>query len=207
MPEAETVRDLRRTQILEVARDLVAERGFEALTYSALEARLSFSRGVITHHFRNKHDIVTALLRASVREVDSATVQAVTETADHAERIRRTIRSNVRGFLDREAALRVLITFLGQSQRDPKMSQFTSSLLARWRRWTAKVLEGGVAGGAFRSHDTEAMAGVIVGQILGLVMQEISAPGAFDLDLALTMAEESALASLQVQTGNRVSSR
>ena len=29
-------------------------------------------------------------------------------TADHAERIRRTIRSNVRGFLAREAALRVL---------------------------------------------------------------------------------------------------
>lgn len=197
MPEAETVRDFRRAQIIRVAQDLVAEGGFPGLTYSALEGRLSFSRGVITHHFKNKQDIVHAVLRTSIREVDAATLEAVTGTGDHAERVRRTISSNVRGFLEREAALRVLITYLGQTQRDPELSTFTADLLARWRRWTERVLAAGVSEGAFVSHDTASMAAAIVGQILGLVIQEITAPGALDLDEAITLAGDAALARLQ----------
>ena len=58
----ETVRDLRRAQIIAAARAIVCRDGLDALTIGALEQKLAFTRGVITYHFAGKDDIVRALL-------------------------------------------------------------------------------------------------------------------------------------------------
>jgi AcrR family transcriptional regulator len=188
MFEAETVRDFRRAQILRAAREVVSAGGLQALTYARLESKLAFTRGVITHHFRNKAEIVEAMLRSAVREIDQATLQAVTETQDAEERLRRTIAYNVNGFLDRRDSAKVLISFVGQAQRDPQIAAFTDSFLARWRRWTAAMLQAGVSEGTFRVHDSEALAAVMVGQILGIVVQELTAPGSIEVERSVEAA-------------------
>src|SRR5205814_9753674 len=55
---SDSLRDLRRAQIVAAAREIVAGDGLESLTIGALEKRLGFSRGVITYHFRDKDEIV-----------------------------------------------------------------------------------------------------------------------------------------------------
>src|ERR1700722_2409301 len=68
----DSVRDLRRGQILTAARRLVAEHGLEALTIGALEDRLAFTRGVITYHFANKDEIVRAVFASAIDEIDAS---------------------------------------------------------------------------------------------------------------------------------------
>jgi AcrR family transcriptional regulator len=63
MPQPETLRDLRR--------------GLEALTISALEGRLAFSRGVITYHFADKIRIVLASYVRGFAVVEEAAAMAL----------------------------------------------------------------------------------------------------------------------------------
>lgn len=197
MPEPETIRDFRRDQIVREARALVAEGGLKAMTYGRLEARLSFTRGVITHHFKNKDDIIQSVLRSALREIDNATITAVTEAIAPAERVRRTLQMMVDGFLSHPESTRILIAYFSEVPHNPKATAFNAGLFERWRRWTAKILRDGVAVGAFHDHDTEAVAAVIVGQVIGAVFQNLLQPDAIEVDRVVTAGAASIIAILQ----------
>lgn len=197
MPEPETVRDFRREQIVRAACALVAEGGLRALTYGRLEARLSFTRGVITHHFKNKDDIIQSVLRSALRDINSATIGAVVATAEPEERIRRTLRLMVDGFLSHPASTRILISYMSEVPHNAQAAAFNAELFARWRRWTAEILRDGVDRGTFRYHDTDAMAGVIVGQVIGAVLQHLFAPDAVSVGRVVAAGTESVLAGLR----------
>jgi len=197
VPEPETVRDFRREQIVRAACALVAEGGLRALTYGRLEARLSFTRGVITHHFKNKDDIIQSVLRSALRDINSATIGAVVATAEPEERIRRTLRLMVDGFLSHPASTRILISYMSEVPHNAQAAAFNAELFARWRRWTAEILRDGVDRGTFRYHDTDAMAGVIVGQVIGAVLQHLFAPDAVSVGRVVAAGTESVLAGLR----------
>lgn len=196
MGDPETIRDFRRAQIVRAARALVAEGGLGALTYGNLEARVSFTRGVITHHFANKADIVKSVLLSAVEDIDASTIAAVAEVGDPRERIRRTLAANVEGFLTSQEATRVLFSYMGRVGSDPELVAFTARLYARWRRWTAMILTDGVRTGHFRIHDVDAMAAVVVGQVIGVVTQYTLDPEAIDPARAVETAADAVLASL-----------
>src|SRR5207249_7078413 len=111
VPELASVRDLRRAQIVAAARALVARGGLEALTVSALEKRLRFTRGVITYHFRGKDEIVRAVLASAVDEIDRATAEEVQASLDFAAKLEAVLRTKVRGFLENREAAHVLLSF------------------------------------------------------------------------------------------------
>lgn len=186
-----TVRDFRREQIIQAARALVSEGGLRALTYARLEKRLSFTRGVITHHFKDRDDIVQGVLRSALREIDLE--PSASETDAPEERIRRTLRQMVDGFLSHPQSTRILVASLGEAAHHPEVAR----LLARWRQQAAEILRDGVARGALRYHDTEAMAAVIVGQIVGAVMQDQFEPDALSVGRVVAASTEALLAALR----------
>src|SRR5215813_330652 len=100
MPAPETLRELRRGQIVAVARKIVADEGLEALTIGSLEARLAFSRGVITYHFQNKDDIVHAVLESAIEEINAGTASQAAAGTTNEERLRGTLRTYIRGFIE-----------------------------------------------------------------------------------------------------------
>ena len=194
---ADTIRDFRREQIVRAARALVAEGGLSALTYANLEARLSFTRGVITHHFRNKRDIVQSVLRSALAEIDSATITAVTAEDDPEARIRLTLQTMVSGFLSHRESTRVLLSYMSEVPHNAELTAFTAGLYDRWRRWCAMVLRDGVSRGVFIEHDSEAMAAVIVGQVIGAVIQKVLAPDAIDAEAVIEAGAGAILAVLR----------
>jgi len=54
-------RDEAERRILEAATDIVAEGGFEAITLAEAGARAGYSRGLPSHYFRTKDDLLSAL--------------------------------------------------------------------------------------------------------------------------------------------------
>ena len=68
-------KELRRQRILEVARDLIASRGFEAFTISELAARSGVSIPTIHNLFGRKHDIVLELCDELVTRIDQVLAQ------------------------------------------------------------------------------------------------------------------------------------
>ena len=137
------------------------------------------------------------MLRSALQEIDSATVAAVTATAEPEERIRRTLRLMVDGFLSHPQSTRILVAYISEVPFNAGAASFNARLFARWRRWTAEILRDGVAQGAFRYHDTEAMAAVIVGQVIGAVLQDQFEPDSLSVGRVVAAGTESVLAALR----------
>lgn len=196
---AETIRDFRRGQIVAAARALVAEEGIESLTIAALEARLSFSRGVITYHFRDKDEIVQAVFSGVIEEIDATSRHAIESSASPEEKVRAVIAANVHGFVERTEAGRVLLSFWGRISSDARIRAVNAKLYATYRRRTKRLLEAVRAPLGNKDVDLEAMSGVIVGVVIGLATQWIFDPRSIDLEASIDEATRSVIARLKTK--------
>ena len=193
---AESVRDLRRGQIVAAARRLVAEGGLEALTFGALEERLSFTRGVITYHFASKDEVVRAVFASAVAEIDAAVRHEVEAGATIRDKIHAVVRGNVRGFVDNDVAGRVLLSFWGRLSADAAVRTINAELYARYRRRAARLLRAARAAGQIARVDVDVMASLLVGLVLGIATQHYFEPGSVDVDAAVEEATRTVVARL-----------
>lgn len=150
------VRASRRAEIVAAARELVATSGLEGLTIGRLEKQLPYTRGVITHHFENRDEIVDAVLASAVAEIDASTDEEV-QRGDPLEAV---LRSNVRGFLDHPEATTILLAFWMRAGFDERGEAVNRALIARYRRQTSRLFDG-----------DEQQAALLVGLVIGIVMQ------------------------------------
>jgi AcrR family transcriptional regulator len=195
-PEIKSIRDLRRGQIVAEARAILAEEGLAALTIGTLEKRLPFSRGVITHHFANKEDIVEAVLDDALADIDAATRLDVAAGDSIEDKVRAVLRTKVRGFLAAVEAARVLLAFWGRLGTDPRSSERNAALFQRYRNQSARLLRDGQQQGIFRADlDVDAMAGLLVGQVLGIVLQSLFDPDHVDVDRMIDAATRAIMAA------------
>lgn len=192
----ETVRDLRRAQIVAAARALVASGGLEALTIGALERRLRFTRGVITYHFRDKDEIVDAVLASAIEEIDAATAAKVRASLGARAKVEAVLRSKIRGFLDHPEAGHILLSFWGRIIHDRRVRDANAALYRRYRAEAAHLVEAGRRAGEFGRVPVDAAAALLVGAVIGVVAQAIFDPGAIGVEACIREAARTALARL-----------
>jgi AcrR family transcriptional regulator len=203
----ETVRDFRRAQILAAARKIVAEEGLDALTIGALEDRLSFTRGVITYHFAGKDEIVRAVFASAIDEIDAAVKEEVLAAGSAAERVRAVLHANVRGFVDRADAGKILLSFWGRLSSDAEVRRLNAELYARYRARCAKLLRKELSAGTIGDVDPKTMASLMVGIVLGIATQHYFDPGSIDVDAAVDEAAATVLARLEAKAPKALASR
>lgn len=184
------VRDARRAEIIDCARLIVAGEGLEALTFSALEQRLAFTRGVITYHFRNKDELVHAVLDAAIADIEADAVAAV-RAADGEQAVRAVLAAMVTGFLRHPDAANVMVSYWGRLRSEPRLAGANAGLYQRWRGFCAELVRRGQRDGRFRTDvDAQVVAGLIVGQVVGLCVQALFEPDAIRIDAALDLAAD-----------------
>lgn len=193
----QNLRELRRQQILKAARALVAARGLDALTIGGLEQSLDFSRGVITYHFKNKDEIVHAVLDSAVADIDAAVDGAARAATDRAGAVEAVIRGMAGGFLDRREASQILLAFWSRVRSDARAASVNAALYDRYRKETARLIKRGQREGVFNtSVNAKAMAAHIVGIVIGVVIQSEFAEGKLPTGAVLDEAVASVLARL-----------
>lgn len=77
-PETKTTPSSGEQAILEAAEILFAQKGFEAVSMSAIASLAGTSKPNIYHHFKNKEDLYLAVMKAAVRRT-SALLDALEE--------------------------------------------------------------------------------------------------------------------------------
>jgi TetR/AcrR family transcriptional regulator, fatty acid metabolism regulator protein len=193
----DTVRDLRRGQIIAAARALLAEGGIEALTIAALEERLGFSRGVITYHFDGKEEIVEAVLQSATREIGGMTQARLDAQTGAAERIKVAMRSTVEGYLTHVEAGQILLSFWGRLGRDPRARKINAELYAAYRREIGLLIEEAIRAKTIAKVDVDDLAASIVGIVLGIVTQAYFDKTAIDPIAAINLAADRLLEGLK----------
>jgi len=77
-----------RQRILDAARDLFVENGFEATSMRAIAQRIEYTPTAIYHHFANKETLLTELCSQDFRAL-AAAFQRIGRVEDPVERLRR----------------------------------------------------------------------------------------------------------------------
>ncbi len=77
-----------RRKILEAARRMFVQHGYEATTMRAIAAKIGYTPTAIYHHFRNKEALLTELSTQDFRTLAQA-FQQIGQVADPVERVRR----------------------------------------------------------------------------------------------------------------------
>ena len=109
----------RRLQVTEVAAEIVAARGVEALTVRAVAAATGFSTAVVSHYFLDKRDLLRSTFRAAANRSTSRFESAA--TAD-----RRSVVSCLLALLplddDSRRDWRVFVAFWGTAASDNELA-------------------------------------------------------------------------------------
>jgi AcrR family transcriptional regulator len=193
----ETVRDLRRQQIVRAARRIVAEEGLDALTIGTLESSLAFSRGVITYHFANKDEIVVAVLESAIEEIDRATRAEVREHSSAIEKICGVLRATIEGFVGHPEATRILISFWGRIPSSPEIQRINARLYASYRKEAVRLVRAGRKAGEIGDVAPEAVAALLVGIVIGVATQAYFDHEAIDVEKVIVEAQHTVVARLR----------
>ena len=177
------LRSLRREQILETAGELVASEGLGALTIGALEKRLTFSRGVITYHFRNKEEIVRTLFENAIATIDATAWGEVEAAPNLEERIRRASRAIVDGFVDNPVASIILMNFWGSLRADAEVARLNADLYRKYRSAARRIADA--AEDLPDGVDLDAYSTVFVGVVIGIACQALFDAEAIDVESAV----------------------
>jgi AcrR family transcriptional regulator len=180
-------------KVVAAAMALVAQHGSRALTLAAVGEAAGYSRGIVSHHFGSREN----LLRAVMRDAQTFTLP------EHGDRAADWLAATVRAYLEnvtgRRPAARAFLQMWGEAiAADPVLMPLFAEQDARFRRLLADEIRRGIRDGSVRADaDPEAMAVSLVGLVRGIALQLISTPPPRRVKAIVDEAERSTLRALR----------
>lgn len=171
-----------RTKLLLAAAELIGERGLAGLTLSQVGERAGFSRGITNHHFGSKAALVTELVDQVQQEFAEATAPVF-----HLDSPIDAIIESCRIFLEMLADLppihrAFLVLWADAVATSPELRPVMDASDRAFREAIVYIAQSGIAEGSITTEiDLAAFAAGLLGQLRGVALQHLLAPGAIDL--------------------------
>ena len=197
-PPARRTQQERREQterkVIAAATALIAAHGSRALTLSKVGEAAGYSRGIVSHHFGSRENLLRAVMR-------DAQVFALPEPGESAGA---WLVEMVRAYLENVAnqqrpAPRAFLLMWGEAiATDPVLMPLYAEQDAGFRRLLAEKVREGIRDGSVRADaDPEAMAVFLLGLLRGISLQLISTPPPAHVDAIIEEAERATRRALQ----------
>ncbi|MFQ5612818.1 MAG: TetR/AcrR family transcriptional regulator [Anaerolineae bacterium] len=175
------VRQARRRQLLDAARQVFSQKGFSATNVSDVAAAAGVSQGTIYLYFDSKDDLFMATFEAWI---ETCVYQAYAESDLSAE----TAAGWLRAFADSAAQmmatsaefLPVQMEFWSHLLRNEAIRERFRQLFAELRTFLGQIIQAGIDGGEFRPVDAEALAAIAIAVYDGLILQWLADPEELD---------------------------
>lgn len=159
-------RDKRR-QIIDGACQVFLEHGFDAASMSAIARAAAVSKGTLYVYFKSKEDLFEAIIEEQRRH-QAEQIFKLDETADIADELRR-LGEEFAIFLCRPEGISPLRTVIAIADRMPSLGhKFYLSGPAFAIDKLKTYLDGKVAAGVLRPHDTEVAAAQFIDSCVSL---------------------------------------
>lgn len=196
-PPARRTQQERREQterkVIAAATALVAEHGSRALTLAKVGAAAGYSRGIVSHHFGSREN----LLRAVMRDAQAFSLPAPGASAG--AWLAGMVSAYLRNVTNQRPAARAFLQMWGEAiARDPVLMPLYAEQDARFRRLLADKVREGIRDGSVRPDaDPEAMAVSLLGLLRGIALQLISTPAPTRVKAIIDEAERATWRALK----------
>jgi AcrR family transcriptional regulator len=186
-------REQTERKVIAAATRLIAERGSRALTLAEVGEAAGYSRGIVSHHFGSREN----LLRAVLRDAQAISLPQTGESAG--AWLADTVRAYLQSISNQRPASRAFLMMWGEAiATDPVLMPLYAEQDARFRRLLADKVREGIGDGSVRADaDPEAMAVFLVGLLRGIALQLISTPPLERVEAIIDEAERATQRALQ----------
>jgi TetR/AcrR family transcriptional repressor of bet genes len=192
MPGRKAPEATRREQILKAAYEVALGKGIDGLTMRAVAARAKLSHGLVHFHFKDKAQLVSALLD---RVLATTTVLHVPAVIAHIPRAQDRLRALLRQEMDRLAKeprrIRLFFEYCALGTRHaPTRARISAELdryRAAFRTMTAEMVQAEPARSAGVTAD--GLAAIAVTFVNGYAVQAMIDPANFEVEQYLAAVE------------------
>jgi len=159
----------RRQQLVSIAMDLIAAKGFEGLRFQEVAKEAGINNATLFYHFSTKEELIKGVMQHLGEELRRTPGRVEDKPSTAIEELRLEFES-IGGLLrERPKLFLVLMEFSIRSLRDPVMGATMMTLDYYWREHLAAVLHQGMMEGSFRRDiDVEAATTAWMAQIKGI---------------------------------------
>lgn len=128
--------DQRRRDIIEVARRLILQGGFQAATMRSIAAEAGFANGALKHFFPGKDSIIAATFESMLVEMDPEgrlSARSVDAELSPKDRLRNVIAEVLPSTEEEITAGRVLLVLWDHATSNPELAGLYRKTFARWK--------------------------------------------------------------------------
>lgn len=175
---------IRRKEIIDATVRVMAERGWNETSIDEITREAGVSRGLISYHFRDKNELLSGVLERSREIFSDAVAEAIATSSDPVEQMRLATRAAILQARDDPVAFEVFLHFSASGRAaDATLYSQVQSLYQSFRDVTAQAIRFGQERGLYGRHIApEVAAARHQGTIIGIALQWLLDPGAFDLE-------------------------
>lgn len=186
-------RDETERKVLAAATSLIAQRGSRALTLAEVGQAAGYSRGIVTHHFGSRENLLRAVMR------DAQTFRLPDRGGNAADWLIELTSAYLRNVTSRRPSAGAFLQMWCEAiAADPVLMPLFAEHDAGFRRLLADAVRDGVRDGSVRADvDAEAMGVFLVGLLRGIALQLISTPPPARVDAIIDEAEASVQRALR----------
>lgn len=156
-------------RILQTAREVFAELGYEKCTFSEIAARAGVTRPAVNHYFRSKKELYEAVFESTQQSVIEVGVTRASDRVDLAERLTAFLETASQAdSVDRSYA-RFTTSSLLDGFRHPELRDHANAQLDSVRGFVRETLEEAIARGDARADlDVPAVTEMLVAIMWGM---------------------------------------
>ena len=175
----------RRARIVEAARKLLAEEGYDRVTMKQVAKEAGVAQGLIHYYFSGKDEILLEVLMETSRENTRETERLARSLPEGESLAEATLAATKERASSMPEWYRLRYELFAMGWRKPEFLPGVAALLESGRTGVAATL-GRMAGEAEPEYtpERESTAAVLLACVDGLALQKLADPEGFDLDAA-----------------------
>jgi AcrR family transcriptional regulator len=166
----------RRRQLVTIAMDFIASRGFEGLRYQEVAKAAGINTATLFYYFPNKEELIHAVMEHLKEEFSKTPGRPVDKPATALEELRLEFES-ISNLMQKQSRLFLVHAEISlRALRDPVIEKELRSLDGLWKQHLMHVIESGMAEGTFRNDiSSEATAVALMSQFKGIGWHALTA--------------------------------
>jgi AcrR family transcriptional regulator len=136
-----------RERILQAARQVFSERGYDGATFQAIAVRADLTRPAINHYFSSKRALYREVARQTNDLVMTASMRRAESEATPMGRLSAFIAAGLRANSENPSASAFLVTNVLESQRHPELSTTDNDVVRISREFLTRVVDDAIERG------------------------------------------------------------
>ena len=155
----------RQIEIIDASKDLIGEKGLQTLTIKNLAKKMSFSEPALYRHFKDKTEIIKALLLFHKEIIQSGVLNILTSQKNALEKFEEILKFKFT-HIEKNPALIMVIFSETSFQYNSVLSKVVCKILEQRRNKIITLIEIGQKEGSIRKDiDTQQLATIALGGI------------------------------------------